>query len=361
MQQWNRILIVDDEQDSIRLLERFLKDKYTLRSARNGEEALSIIPEFRPDMILLDINMPGMDGYETCRRVRQDPAYCLVKILLVSGYSRLEERLKGYEVGADDYVSKPFDNAEFKAKIDVFMKLKRIEEVEGIKSNLLSLFAHETRTPLAAIIGVSELMTMDTASPAHIQAQADMIYRSAMDLNRFVEKAALLSNLKSGMNLQYVDGSIAVHLKRAVAKLEASAKQKDISLKVKCEPDLELSADWNILGEVIGYILDNAVKYSNRGGTVEARAAADDGMCTIEIEDQGKGIEPQWIEEIFNEFSIQDLVHHQQGQGISLAIAKQIIKMHSGEIQVNSKPNEGSVFTVRLPISGPSSEENAAS
>ena len=350
MQQWNRILIVDDDPASVRLLERVLRDKYQVRSVGSGESAVAVIPEFRPDLILMDINMPGMNGYETCKRIRADEEHCLIKILLVSGHARLEERLKGYEVGADDYVAKPFDNNELKAKVEVFMKLKRVEEVDSIKSNLLSLFAHETRTPLSGIIGISELLTIDESLPEMTRAQLALIHKSAVDLHHFVEKSSLLSHLKSGMRLQWVSGSVKQHLDRIVAARDADAKRKSVAVTVECPPDIELLADWNTLDEVLGYILDNAVKYSEEGGSVITRAGVTDNFCTIEIEDHGKGIAPEWIKSVFNEFSIQDLMHHRQGQGLSLAIAKQVVEMHAGEILVDSNPGQGALFTVRLPF-----------
>jgi len=350
MQQLNRILIVDDDPASIKLLERVFRNRYLLKAASSGEEALSLIADFRPDLILMDIDMPGLNGYETCAKIRADELYCLTKILLVSGHSLLEERLKGYEVGADDYVAKPFDNNELRAKVEVFMKLKRVEEVDSIKSNLLSLFAHETRTPLSGIIGIAELLTLDASLPPMTLKQLSLIHSSAVELYRFVEKASLLSNLKSGMRLQYIPGSVKQHLHRVTEERLSAADRKDVHVSVDCKQDIELSADWNTLDEVLGYILDNAVKFSKAGSAVEARAARDQDMCTIEIEDHGKGIDPVWIESIFNEFSIQDIMHHQKGQGLSLAIAKQVVEMHSGEIKVSSKLGEGAVFTVRLPI-----------
>ena len=115
MKTQNRILIVDDDPASTRLLERVFRGRYALRMASSGEEALRVIPKFRPGLILLDIDMPGIGGYETCRRIKSDEKLSLIKVLLVSGHAKLEERLQGYEVGADDYVAKPFDNSELRA------------------------------------------------------------------------------------------------------------------------------------------------------------------------------------------------------------------------------------------------------
>jgi signal transduction histidine kinase len=353
MQQRHRILIVDDDLSSVRLLERVLEKSYVLETAYDGQEALDAIPKFRPDLILLDIDMPGMDGYETCRRIRAEENFKLIKVLLVSGHSDLEERLRGYEVGADDYVAKPFDNSELRAKVNVFARLKRAEEIDSIKSNLLSLFSHETRTPLASIMGISELMTFDESLSEDTRARISLIYKSSIDLYRFVEKAALLSNLKNGMSLQCIEGAVRQHLVSIAQGRDLFAKEKDIDIVVDCPANITVSADWNTLDEVLGYILDNAVKYSKQGSKVTARAEADKDVCTIEIVDKGEGIDPSWLDTIFDEFAVRDLMHHQKGQGLSLAIAKQVVELHSGEIEVNSKPGEGATFTVRLPVNEP--------
>ncbi|MBU2515493.1 response regulator [bacterium] len=119
-----KILIVDDDPMNIDILMDDLEDLYTLRSAESGEEALQIIPEFHPDLILLDIMMSGIDGYEVCRRIRTDKRYNAIKIILISGRAMEDERQKGYAVGADDYVTKPFEVEELVERIRVLDDLK---------------------------------------------------------------------------------------------------------------------------------------------------------------------------------------------------------------------------------------------
>ncbi len=120
-----KILIVDDDPMNIDILMDDLEDLYTLRSAESGEEALQIIPEFYPDLILLDIMMSGIDGYEVCRRIRTDKRYNAIKIILISGRAMEDERQKGYAVGADDYVTKPFEVEELVERIRVLDDLKK--------------------------------------------------------------------------------------------------------------------------------------------------------------------------------------------------------------------------------------------
>jgi two-component system, sensor histidine kinase and response regulator len=355
----NKVLIVDDDPNSARLQERVLGSRYDVQIVASGEEALAVLPRFNPDLILLDISMPGQSGYETCRRIRCDENYRLVKILLVSGHASLEERLKGYEVGADDYVAKPFDNNELRAKIEVFMKLKRTEEIDDIKSDLLTLFSHETRTPLGGIIGISELMATDESLPEDVRAKASLIHSSGVDLHKFIEKATLLCKLKSGMSLHLSEDSLHRHLLNARRDREDLAEKRGIEMLVECPEEIALSADWQILDEVFGYLMDNAVKYTSDNSHIKATAAVDDDVCTISFSDQGAGIEQSTLDAIFDEFAVQDLMHHQRGQGLSLAIAKQVIELHSGQIAVDSEPGEGATFTLRLPADVPPPPEHS--
>lgn len=161
MQKLSRILIVDDNPSNIFVLEEMLRDDYHIETAESGEEALEIAPDFLPDLVLLDIMMPGIDGYETCRRLREDVSLEGMKIVMVSAKAMKSERLQGYEVGADDYVTKPFDEDELLAKVRVYVRLKASEDVEKIKSSMYALLKHENRTPLRGImLPVQELRSI---------------------------------------------------------------------------------------------------------------------------------------------------------------------------------------------------------
>src|SRR5467141_3561037 len=121
-----RILIVDDHPTNIDVLQEFLSDDYVLATATSGEEALALAPDFQPALILLDVMMPGIDGYETCRRIRTTPALRHTKIILVSARAMVEERLRGYEAGADDYITKPFEKHELRAKVHAYLRLQYV-------------------------------------------------------------------------------------------------------------------------------------------------------------------------------------------------------------------------------------------
>ena len=153
MQEKSRILAVDDNPTNNEIIQEMLSEDYDLQMATTGEEALKIATDFRPDLILLDIMMPGMDGYEVCRRLRANSNLMYTKIILVSAKTMTSERLEGYEAGADDYITKPFDDDEIRAKVNVYLRLKHIEEIGQMRRDFTTTVTHEMRTPMNVIKG----------------------------------------------------------------------------------------------------------------------------------------------------------------------------------------------------------------
>ena len=350
MQTNYRVLIVDDIPHNVEILETSLEDKYILATASSGEEALETIPTFRPDLILLDIMMPGIDGYEVCRRIKANENLSYIKIILVTGKALVEERLKGYEVGADDYVTKPFVIRELEAKIKVFLNLKRSQEIDRLKTDLLVLFAHETRTPLNGIIGGTDLLLLDETLDDSIQQTVRLISESGHRLLDFIDKTMFLCELKSAPKLKMTTQSPAKLINNLIESLSAVAQEKQVSLVLEGGEDLSLDADWIMMEKAVRYVVENAVKFSNENSQVTISLTQKDRYVEIAVIDQGEGIPPEWIDKIFDEFSVKDVVHHQKGQGLSLATTKHILEIHGGAIDVESKVNEGSIFTLSIPV-----------
>jgi len=345
-----KILVVDDDPLNLEILEEILSEKYSVRIAESGEEAIQILPEFNPDLMLLDIMMPGIDGYEVCRRVRADHRYYLLKIILISGKSMLEERLLGYEAGADDYIVKPFVDEELEAKIRVFLRLKRSEEVDQIKSDLLRVFSHETRTPLNGILLSTELLRSDDSIGEEAKAYIQVIEDSGRRLLEFVKKTTLLCDIKSGLRLDKNSNSLNAFLGVAVKAVRKEAKAKNVTIVYDdTDNDIIFVADWRMLVKVFTYLIENAVKFSPADGIVTIERIKLDTACEIRISDQGKGIEPDWMDKIFHEFAVRDVMHHQKGLGLSLAIARYLIEMHEGTIHAESAP-EKTCFVIRIPV-----------
>ncbi|MBL8750071.1 MAG: response regulator [Planctomycetes bacterium] len=213
-----RILVIDDDPVATAVTTEVLSAGHRVLVANDGAEGLAIALRERPDIVLLDISMPGMDGYETCRRMRASPALAHAKILLVSGHGETRDRVRGYDAGADDHLGKPFDAAELLAKIRVFLRLKGAEQMEQMKSGLLDLMAHEIRTPLSAILPAVEMLSADyDLSDDDRKLLLRAIGDGARRLVRLTERASVLQRARAGgLQLRRRDVDIADLLRAAV-------------------------------------------------------------------------------------------------------------------------------------------------
>lgn len=347
-----KILVVDDEPLSLQLLRDILvlRGHYIVETCESGEEALDLLSHFTPDIILLDINLPGIDGYGVCREIRADKRYRFTKIIMVSGCVQVEERLKGYESGADDYIAKPFDNQELLAKVKVFAQLKNKEEVDQIKADLLALFTHETGTPLNGIMGCAELLANEPTLSEKNRELATMIIDAGRQLNRFMKNVVLLCRLKAGVELNFFPANITHHLKEIITNFQDKDAAQKVRFEMELEQDILVRADWRLIFDALKFVIDNAVKFSPENGVVTVSAKQEKNNCLISIADQGKGIAMDLQDSIFDEFAIKDVQHHKQGQGISLAIVRYIMDYHQGSIGVSSGEGQGTVFTLTLPL-----------
>ncbi len=358
----NKILAVDDDQIDITNLQRLLGQDYDLRTATTGEQALGMAADFRPDIILLDNMMPGIDGAEVCRQIRADAHLRHTKIIMVSGKSMVSERLEAYRAGADDYIIKPFDEDELLAKIRVHLRLKSVEELDQFKSDVLALLSHETRTPLNNLLGPAEmLMSEMQMDPEERKLLVEMVYAAAARLHRFFENAMLLAALKSGkwpFRLTPVNLTDVVH--EAVSKVQACAAQRNVKIEKQFSTESPnndgptVSLDRKEIIRVMTAILDNAIRLSPPDSTVSVSVSGDDANAHVSVSDRGEGIDPDYLPYVFDELSDPDIDHHSRGQGLSLAIARQIIQQHNGTISVESTKGTGATFTVRLPVVVPS-------
>ena len=352
MQRQERILIVDDNPTNIFILKEMLGDDYHLESATSGEEGLTSALAFRPDLILLDIMMPGINGYETCRRLRANSALHHTKIIMLSAKAMMSERLKGYEAGADDYIIKPFDGQELLAKVRVYLRLKSVEEVNQLKSDVLSLLSHETNTPLHKILLSANLLReYEDLEPEERQRCIENIEHSAQLLHRLFQKVMSLSAMKSGTwNVQLAQADLCEVVRKAMREVVSLAGERNVEIEAEL-PDITTTLlDTERMKAVVNTMLENAIRFSPLGGRVTVRVWSEGKYCCMTISDKGAGIDPDFLPRVFEEFAAADIIHHNEGQGLSLAIARQVVLAHNGTIEVESTKGDGATFTVRLPV-----------
>ena len=352
----NKILAVDDDTIDIMTIERLLGKHYDLRTAMTGQKALEIAADFRPDIIFLDNMMPDLDGGQVCRQIRADKALRHTKIIMLSGKSMVSERIEAYQAGADDYITKPFNEEELLAKIRVYLRLKSVEEMDQFKTDVLTLLSHEARTPLNNIIAPAEmLMSEDEMDDEEKKLLIEMVHSAADRLHRFFENVMLLSSLKSGkyqFNPEPADLCEVVH--EAVCDVVTSATDRKIKIDEKFDTRPTVCIDQAAIRRVITSILDNAIRFSLSGARVNVQVTGDDESVCVSVTDRGQGIDPEYLPHVFDELSDPDIDHHSKGQGLSLAIARQIVMQHNGTISAESEKDSGTTFTVQLPLAVPS-------
>jgi len=347
----NKILAVDDDPIDIANVQKLLGRDYDLKTATTGEQALEIAAAFEPDIILLDNMMPGLDGGEVCRHVRADAALRHTKIIMVSGRSLVCERVQAYQAGADDYITKPFDKDELLAKIRVYLRLKSVEELDQFKSNVLTLLSHEARTPLNSLIAPAEmLMSEDQMDAEERKLLIEMVYSAAKRLHRFFENVMLLSSLKSGKwQFNPAPTSLCDLVREAIAEMAAQAAEQNVEIEEIFAGSPSACLDGEQIKKTLKAILENAIRFSPPGAGVRICVSGDDTEACVSVTDQGEGIDADYLPHVFEELSDPDIDHHSRGQGLSLAIARQVMLQHNGTISVESTKGAGATFTVRLP------------
>ncbi len=346
-----RVLGVDDNPRNLSILRKTLGEEFQLTGVASGEEALEETRRNIPDVILLDVMMPGMDGYETCRRMRARPELSSSKILMVSAKGSAEDRLEGYGAGADDYVVKPFDPDELLAKVRVYVRLRSVEEVNNLKSNLLTLLSHETRTPLTLILGPVSLLIDSGDLTARQRELLGVAEAGARRLGDLVDKVTFLSQLKlRSIPFRKVPADLGAIARDAVARAGDRSGNAGVHLTVEGDGETLIEGDTEHLGWVVGALIDNAIRFSDREGTVRVSTRASDARAALTVSDSGPGIDPEVLQRLFEEFAVPDMNHHQGGHGLSLATARLIVEQHHGTLRLmhSGGPN-GTIFEMELP------------
>lgn len=377
----DRILIVDDNASNIKILQERLED-YDLQIATSGEDALMLAPEFKPDLVMLDIMMPGIDGYEVCRRLRSNPDLAATKIIMVTAKALREERLEGYAAGADDYMVKPFDGQELLAKVRVYLRLKSAEEFSNelateveaktrayrvakeaaedantAKNQFISVMTHELRNPITAILGYADLLL--ASSGKNLDEEGVHFLETIIDSSKHL--AGLVSDIfdvvkidRDVVDLNIVSFSATEFVHATVDMVCPQLRDAGVEVVVTIdERATMITGDRKRCTQILINLLSNALKYTERGGEVRVRVAMEDPYAVrVSVSDTGVGIAPEHQEKLFAEFYQVDRKRDATlgGTGIGLALTRRLVKLHGGEIGVKSALGEGSTFWFTVPV-----------
>lgn len=352
----NKILIVDDNQVNVDVLTELLGNEYDIMTADNGKQAIEIASTYFPDLILLDIMMPEMDGYQTCKLIRQNPDLKYTKIIMVSAKTSINERLQGYQSGADDYVTKPFDTQELLAKVKVYLKLKAAEQLDNMKSELTMSVTHELRTPLCIMKNViSNIKAGFTKiKDPKLAQQLETINDNANRLAKIISNFLDVSKIDAGkMELELSEFPIQDAIISALKNLEVLATLKKITFKTQMPyQPITITADCDKITRVLSELIDNSIKYMNsEGGNIQINLTGNENELTVEVTDTGPGIESLALDKIFDKFVQvkRNIGPGEHGTGLGLSIVKGIVELHGGKIWANSTLGQGATFSFTIP------------
>ncbi len=369
------VLIVDDEAVNIELMAAILQPRYRVQVALSGERAIALLEQDAlPDLILMDVEMEGMDGYQTCLQIKGTARLADIPIIFITTRSKIDDELKGFECGAADYISKPFSAAIVLSRVASHIELaqrrstlelqveKRTHELRralkemdlalSMRDEFLATLSHELRTPLAAITGFTELLLDEVSNPDHQQCLHSIMEASSGQLT-LIEKMLDVSAIKSGKLLfTAVPFQVNQLVNELIVHFDAEARSAGLSLSVTMDhlPVEEWIGDKRRVSQILEQLLDNAIKFTD-AGQITVQCSCVEEQIQFKVIDSGIGISEENLGRIFNclEQGDSSLARKHGGTGLGLYISNSLAEQMGGKLTVESELGEGSIFTLLLP------------
>ena len=368
------LLVVDDNETNREVLSRRLQMQgYATQCEPDGAAALSAISNRVFDLVLLDIMMPDMDGYEVLRRLKADEQTRDVPVIMISAIGDLDSVVRCIELGAEDYLPKPFNPTLLKARISACLEKKRgrdrearmfaelqenygrLQELEKMRDDLTNMIVHDLRTPLSSIMAGLQTIPMLGSLDEPQQECCDIALRSSSALLNMINDLLDISKLEGGgapdLDISTLD--VAALIESALEQVSSAAAQRQIAWQREIAPDVPTFAgDEDKLRRTLVNLLGNAIKFSPARGKIVVGARADGGELELWVRDEGEGIPRDAFERIFEKFGqVEDRkAGRAMSTGLGLALCKMVADAHGGHIRVESELGRGSTFTVALPL-----------
>lgn len=387
------ILIVDDNTTNLNVLLDYLHDVgYKVLIAPNGEQALQQVTHVRPDLILLDVMMPGIDGFETCQRLKEGENTKEIPVIFMTALSDTVDKIRGFSVGGVDYITKPFQHEEVLARVNAHLTIRNLQQelqkknedlekytallasrneqlheknleldeknaqlntLNADKDKFFSIIAHDLRNPLGALRELPQIIVenIETYSRDELIRMILLQRDAAKNLFALLENLLTWSRIQRGMieyspqplNLEHV-------ITRNVALMKPNAEQKQITLSSLVSEPIDIQADYNMVDTVIRNLISNALKFTKEGGKIEVAASQNNDFAEIAVADTGIGIKEQYIAKLFriDEQYRRAGTANEKGTGLGLILCKEFVEQHDGRIWVESEVGKGSTFRFTL-------------
>ena len=367
------IVLADDNADMRDYVSRLLADRYEVVAVADGQAALDAVEKKLPDLVLSDVMMPVMDGFEFLRRIRTDERKREIPVILLSARAGEESRIEALEAAADDYLVKPFSARELLATVDTHIKtveirrqlIDQLREQDRRKDEFIAMLAHELRNPLAPIRNALQLIRLSDNDRTRLDHATTIMQRQIDQMVRLVDDlldVARISRNKLELRKELVDIAVVVRSAVDTSRPVIEVSQNDLQISLPSQTVL-LDADPVRLAQVVSNLLNNAARYSRPGGRISLTATTNAGELILKVSDTGIGIEPQKLSQIFDMFVQLDSSdpHPQGGLGVGLTLVRRLIEMHGGTVEAHSDgAGKGSEFIVRLPITATTDDQTPA-
>ncbi len=359
-----RILVIDDEAWLREMVHMALEDKgYDVVEADNGAEGVDLARRCLPDLILCDVNMDKMDGYRTLASLRDEAGTASIPVILMTGLADNAGMRHGMELGADDYLPKPFTLDDLYAAVEA--RLKKVQTVRqeaekklaDLRDNISLMLPHELRTPLNGILAYAELLANEAAilPTAEIAEMGQVIQNSARRLEHLVENFLIYAQiellaadphkvhtLRSGLT-PHPAGIIEQH---ARAQAAFAHREQDLILRLD---DIAFPMSDDYLARIVDELVQNAFKFSNPGSAVEVTLAPVNGSIALSVSDGGRGFSTEHLTRVGAYMQFDRKMHEQQGLGLGLTIAKRLAELHAGTLTIERRPQSGTIVNIKLP------------
>ena len=354
------ILIVDDVPANLKVLGGILKDEgYRIRPVLSGEQALQVALKEKPDLILLDIMMPGMNGYEVCSKLKSTPDLADIPVIFISALSDTNDLVKAFQSGGIDYITKPFHAAEVSVRVANHLQICRqkneLKELNATKDKFFSIIAHDLRGPIGNLLSISEIISeRDGVDEETFNSFIEMQKELSKDTIQLLEN--LLIWARSNTNrIDFEPALLNLNdiVLESIEVVNIQAINKNITISDFTAPATNVYADENMLRLIFRNLLSNAVKFTHQGGSISILSNTNENNeIIVSVTDTGIGIPEEMLHNLFR-IDVSNKRKGTDGEsstGLGLLLCKEFVEKHHGQIWAESQENKGTTFSFSLPV-----------
>jgi signal transduction histidine kinase len=363
----SKILVIDDEDRLRQMIRMALRQRgYEVVEAASGEEGIEIARQAPPpDLIICDVNMSPLNGYQTLKAIRAEPGMETTPVILMTGLADNAGMRQGMELGADDYLPKPFAIDALFATVDVRLKKAQTLRAEAekkladLRDNISLMLPHELRTPLNGILAYGELLQNDAASmsAAEISEMGQVIAESGKRLHRLIENFLIYAQIEilqgDSQKVAALRTGRTAHPEQIVKaqvcqQAEMSGRLSDLTLEDVSDSAVAMAE--NYLIKIVDELIQNAFKFSGPGTPVTVSFKPQGRFMVLTVADKGRGFDTEHVQKIGAYMQFERKFHEQQGLGLGLTISKRLAEVHGGSLLIESRKGEGALVTVKIPL-----------